>query len=297
MNNRQVAHVWAQQSGKDANGSNFHSRGETIYSYGSHFPIARFDGLNVVLFVDHGYSNSTSKHINYTRQAVPSRCKVFHVNNPRASTKPEHIANFQEMKTQALQLISTLPRLRSRKAETIDRINGIIAHANEYAAHYKIGKRIRLPGNTAEDLAALRTTALKAEEKAFTERKRKERERDAKLYDEAKQVLADWLAGGRDFPQAKYLDGIQFRLIEEGATIQSTLGAEFPADHARRAWPMLQRIKGAGEPWQRNGQQIHLGHFQIDSIDEGGNIVAGCHRIKWAEVVRVAGLLGLETGA
>lgn len=64
FNTSEVAHIWAaqsQQSGRNAQG-NFYFEGQTIYSYGRHFPIATIVG-NDVLFTDKSYSNTTAKHI------------------------------------------------------------------------------------------------------------------------------------------------------------------------------------------------------------------------------------------
>jgi hypothetical protein len=58
-----VAHLWAHQSqdsARTANG-NFFFTGDTIYSYGHHFPIARHVG-GVVLFTTRGYSVTTAGH-------------------------------------------------------------------------------------------------------------------------------------------------------------------------------------------------------------------------------------------
>ena len=75
--------------------------GPTIYSYGRHFPIARFDGANVVLFTSRDCSVSTRRHKRYVEQAIPSRCTVFVVTDPMATTKEEHRRNFNAMKEES----------------------------------------------------------------------------------------------------------------------------------------------------------------------------------------------------
>lgn len=70
MSNKQVAQNWREQTGKGRNGSNMYYTGRTIYSYGSHFPIAyitdyAYDNKKIILFNEDGYSNSTSKHKNH----------------------------------------------------------------------------------------------------------------------------------------------------------------------------------------------------------------------------------------
>lgn len=85
FDSKMVAHVWAQQNQQHGRNKqhNFYFTGDTIYSYGSHFPIAvivtRKSGKRCVLFTTDGSSVTTSKHINWTRQAVRHLSPVFHV--------------------------------------------------------------------------------------------------------------------------------------------------------------------------------------------------------------------------
>lgn len=76
LDNHMVAHVWAQQTqefGRSSNG-NFYFRGDTIYSYGTHFPIARFvtnaAGERAVLFTTDRNSVTTAQHISDVRGAL-----------------------------------------------------------------------------------------------------------------------------------------------------------------------------------------------------------------------------------
>lgn len=65
FNNSMVAHVWAQQRqphGRSNNG-NFYFERETLYSYGTHFPVGVFAGPGGPVFLNSdGYSVSTSGH-------------------------------------------------------------------------------------------------------------------------------------------------------------------------------------------------------------------------------------------
>jgi hypothetical protein len=78
--NSEIAHLWAhkaQSSARNPRG-NFYFNGDTIYSYGSHFPIARIvtvergpnKGQEAILFTTRGYSSTTSGHIREVRSAV-----------------------------------------------------------------------------------------------------------------------------------------------------------------------------------------------------------------------------------
>lgn len=79
----------------------------------------------------------------------------------------------------------------------------------------------------------------------------------------------------------------------KGDDVQTSWGATFPAEHARRAWPLIRAVYAAGKAWRTNGHKIPLGHFQVDSIDTDGTLTAGCHTLARSEIENCARLLGL----
>src|SRR3954469_7899047 len=95
FSNSQVAHVWAQQnqaSGRSNNGQ-FYFEGATIFSYGGHFPIARFAGKSVqpagsrfikrvVLYTAADYSITTSRHKSYVQGALHGLETVLTISVP-----------------------------------------------------------------------------------------------------------------------------------------------------------------------------------------------------------------------
>lgn len=66
MNNRAIAHLWANEKKESANGSNFFFEGESIYSYGYHFEVGRIvrnkRGEKAYLINSIHYSSTPSKH-------------------------------------------------------------------------------------------------------------------------------------------------------------------------------------------------------------------------------------------
>ena len=65
MKNQEVAEVWANKTNRHLTGSHMFSSGDTIYSYGHHFPMARQVTVNeedYVLLTTRKWSNSTSTH-------------------------------------------------------------------------------------------------------------------------------------------------------------------------------------------------------------------------------------------
>lgn len=83
MNNSMVAHLWANEQKESANGSNFYFDGASIYSYGRHFEVGRIvrnkRSEKAYLINEESYSNSTAKHQNKIRQAIPTGARVFSV--------------------------------------------------------------------------------------------------------------------------------------------------------------------------------------------------------------------------
>lgn len=102
--------------------------------------------------------------------------------------------------------------------------------------------------------------------------------------------LTRWLAGedvnlGSDCPTM---------LRAEDSEMVTTHGARVPLTDAQRTYrfAMLARAKG----WHRNGETHAIGAYQLDSVNEQG-VIAGCHRVTWAEIERFAAAMGWKGGA
>ncbi|MFM7012572.1 MAG: hypothetical protein ACKO0Z_25115 [Betaproteobacteria bacterium] len=122
----------------------------------------------------------------------------------------------------------------------------------------------------------------------------KENEREAERL--AKLSQADKVAAWRDGKSVSlpYDMPTLIRLKHDGITLQTSRGAEFPADHARKVWPVIKSLYAAGKSWRTNGQTLRLGHFQIDAIETDGTIKAGCHKLRRDEIEHTAQLLNLS---
>lgn len=110
----EIAHLWAHQSKPEARNphGNFYFEGDTIYSYGRHFPIARHiehNGKKAILFVDHGYSNTTAKHIGEVRGSIPRNVPVFEVGDVRDNVKLAYDAKLKDVKERAEKLARCNP--------------------------------------------------------------------------------------------------------------------------------------------------------------------------------------------
>lgn len=74
----------------------------------------------------------------------------------------------------------------------------------------------------------------------------------------------------------------------KGDRLETSRGAEVPFRHAVLAYLKAQECRALGTSWHRNGEKVPVGVYQLDAIDEQGNIRAGCHTIAFEEMQRLA---------
>ncbi len=106
---QEVAHLFANQLQSEATtqGRNFYFYNDKIYSYGSHFCIARFVDDNTLLFTERGYSNTTAKHIAQVRNATSHKERIY-CYNPTGT----HLENFNHWLNEAENNIKKLSNAR-----------------------------------------------------------------------------------------------------------------------------------------------------------------------------------------
>ena len=78
-----------------------------------------------------------------------------------------------------------------------------------------------------------------------------------------------------------------------GGTLDTSQGADVPLVDAVRVYRAVVACRARGVAWRRNGESIRVGYFQLDSINPDGSFRAGCHRIHWPEIARMATELGI----
>ena len=276
-----VAHLWANQTQDSARNPchNFYFHGDTIYSYGSHFPIARHvtrKGNSAVLFTTHSYSSTTAGH----KCTVESACRhltVFHVADVNDTRN-----QFAQYRAEYMGLVGKYAKARQRKPEHLDALRRLVEEANGYAAFFGLRPRLTLP----DDLTGMIAECQAIEKR---EKTRKQRE-EAKQAREALERVQKWVDGESDYCPSYG----PIRLRVKGDELQTTRGARVPLAHAVKAFRVIKRLHDKGQAYQRNGHTIHLGHFALDAIDSAGNVRAGCHEVAWEEIARVATLAGVN---
>jgi hypothetical protein len=333
FDNRQVCHVWAQQNqdrGRSNNGNVFFE-GPTIYSYGYHFPMASFINADTVIINSDSYSVSTSKQQGYTHGAVYHKKRVHAPTSvlkaiagsgrnvfDEKDAKKKAVAAFiewaetrckSELKSAAQYLDK--PRMKKRVAKHTANAVAAFESVRRFASELDI----TLPVKFNRQYEQLQNDSLSVlagydkEEKRLAALRLKRQKEYAKA--QAKLVsdnLEEWRNHGDldDNPKKwEIISAIQnaskifMRIARSGDEIETSHGARFPIEHAKRAFALVRNCHDGKFVWIRDQiddrllkrLDITLGHFRIDEINEKGDVKAGCHFVEWDEIERMATIL------
>lgn len=279
MNNSEIGHAWIHRSSDNGRGtaSNIFFEGDTIYSYGYHFAIAKqYDDF--ILFNKDNYSSTTSKHLSHVRSAI-SHHTIYEVARPNAEGKKEHLENYDDLISDIESVTKQVAKGRNgtnAQDFRLRQIATLIDTANFYTKQFKLGKR-QIPAFELTDDLKERI-------------KEQDRKKQAKLKRDKAKKIKQWLAG-EYHGSLHTIKTVYVRV--RGENIETSHGANFPKEHAPIAWRVIQRCKDNKSEWQSNGHTIKLGHYQVQSISAKGMLTAGCHKVGYAQMLPVAKELGL----
>jgi hypothetical protein len=299
MDNRSLAHNWANQVKPHGKGSNFFYEGIHLYSYGHHFEAGRIvkteKGNTIVLINGENYSPSTQRHLSYAWQASNHMEQfAFPLHNSSYSiivrdelTKDDFTRAFIRFGNIVIE--SSKKAQRSRKYGDLHLKDAVKAMDDWNMLKFyfpkltKGIKRLTLPS----DLQIKKLNDKdKAERKAELLRKKEriKREENAWLNYETNYVsrVAKCLLRQR---QVKTIQEAGFapqtRLIDE---VETSHGARVPLDHARVFYKAITRFKANPKACD---ERFKVGNFRLDRLSNNGAHI-GCHFIEWSEMERFA---------
>jgi len=301
FNTSEAAHIWAAQSqdkGRNS-GGNFYFNGATIYSYGSHFPIATIQG-NDVLFTMRTYSNTTAKHISKAWRAISHKniisCYDVPVNLKYAGREHENNLNRWKEEIKALFVELGNKRIRDINSRT-NRIANHIEKLTAYCAYFKLkikDKELKklLKVAASPDFLAI---ARKESEKETKVRQAK-MVQAAKAYETYLQYwreykptdeLPDKVKELSRFYQNQSESFTHLRYNTSQNRVETSKGVEIPAEIAKRAYLAL---NGCLEGICKDLSIPVLNY----TITETGKdyIKAGCHTIPKSDIKYISNLLG-----
>lgn len=257
-----LCHKWAnmeQQSGRNAN-STIYFEGSTIYSYGSHFPIAKHivneQGQRAVLFTERTYSNTTAKHISH----VWMSCKndnIIYCANPNSS----HEDNFNFWLNCA-ELHGARKLKNARKPEIyLNYLDNVNKNAVKYAEFFGIEiPEILKAVLSIKDKAEYLQYESKAIEFAKLEQARKIKEQKKKF----KEDIKKWFncETSRLYTNYKY----DFLRINDNR-IETTQAVQIPIELGKRLYQSIR--KGS----LKVGDKVL--NYSVNQVDK--EIKIGCH--------------------
>lgn len=277
-----VAHLWAHKTQSEARNAqhSMYFEGDTIYSYGSHFPIARhFKGI--VLFNANTYSSTTGQHKATTQSAIRNMTVIYVI---ELDTLPPNIEmNFKHFTHKIKEFMQKSIRARTewRVNSWLRQANDMCKNANAYSKLVKRKRRFALPDPEAVKLAVS---------------KAKERDKiaAAKLAIKNAEKMVEWENGALICLDYRLPCCLRLKLpasklpFAANQIIQTSQGAEFPVSHGKRVYAFAKKCRETKTAFQHNGHSIPIGVFKIDSISKTGDIKAGCHNVKWDAIERFA---------
>lgn len=262
--------------------------GDRFYSYGTVIANrVRLKGREAYVLDSCSFSSSTSKHQSYVRRAIQvgGGPKIFHVSCGKRGqyldftpqTLRDHYINaFKEISIQPPHRLQRINESRILMAQ------GKLSNALEVCEFFGIGGEAKIKkmiANIRDEVAKAAKNECARVVKEEADRKKREEKRMAEALAKDTENIPKWLAG-----ENVYLTSLTPPMMRvEGEEVVTSLGARVPIDHCKRSLLFCFAMREKG--WHRNGHTHHVGHYQIDSIDQT-SVKAGCHVFNWSELER-----------
>lgn len=302
FDNKQCAHVWAQQSqerGRTNNGNMFFE-GRTIYSCGHHFPMGHFIDDNTVLLNSSSYSNSTGKQQGYVRYAVNHKRRLYVSteilkafmwdNSFNANAQAIAVKECKDTVQHYLQR-ATAKKSAKYKANDVQAAQNAVTECRalfqEFGADYLPELKALADIVFTDDINKAIAAEKERLEKETAERLAKEKAKQEII---AFEMQNFWIRGQA---MPSYHPGASNKIYMriKGDIVETSKGASFPLDHAKRVFILVRYCHDNKKEWHNDGSNkssATLGHFRADKIDAAGNVTAGCHFVEWDEIERIA---------
>jgi len=275
----EVAHLFAHQRTTNARDSRttFYVDGHTIYSYGSHFPIAKHvtnkKKEKALLFTTRTYSNTTAKHKSIVRSAC-SHLNIIYCYNPNCE-HDENIEFYIKLMKNELSGLSN-----SRKPEKqIEPAKEILNDLKKYCEFFSI----KVPKTAIHIIDS-------AQSGEYAEYLNKERKRiEAEQRRKEKRKLEAFKVS-----LSKWRDNITHRLFDKpfgfdylrynGKRVETSQGVEIPLEIAKKAFDYIMDAisKGGCRDCDYSILDYNINHINNDEMS------IGCHTFEISEIKNIA---------
>jgi len=307
----EIVHLWAHGADRDLRNAsgNVFTIGDTIYSYGTHFPMAMRistkEDLTVYLVSTRSYSVTTSSHQNMVRCAIPSDGTLIIPLDPHLWELVHDKASGKELREHFQERIDDFLKDANNNRMGYWRRGEAVQEAKKARGQFEMLRsvfRFRIRNGTTKFTVPDLTDAQKKQTERDTKRDERHRvrmerwtkqnekankerlARNAELKERAVAAFASWREGGnvphdirRFFP---------FHAIRvNGDKVETSLGVSIPLDDAREfLTSQLPRLRAAMGIYFSD---ITIGEYRGARATDT-ELIIGCHRIPWDEVQRFA---------
>lgn len=293
FSNRDLVHLFATVQGtKDINktyaqnsGRTMYIQGNTIFSYGSHFPMAQHDKKGATLVTLRRYSNTTAKQMSHLFGAIHHLeiIKCWYISPTGEAGKGTHKNNFEEWHNEAFEIGKKLSR--ARKPELyINQLEEIKKQVELYAQYFKLKVPSKLEKSlnvaTKGDFYKLNKSKLDA----AARRKRKAEkeaaariEREKKEHEERVQKFLNFENNG---VYGRY-DRDYIRFNKEKQVFQTSQGIEINKKEGTRFYKLL-KSKAV-----KVGDKISDSHSTYNVSRINKTIDISCHTFPVSELIEL----------
>jgi len=292
--NKQLTHVWANQSQAEGRANSMFFDGTEIFSYGRHYTAAKIHivkGKSFALVNNYNYSVTTAKHLGYVRGALSGLMPYFSVSDVYDVKK-----SVRELDQVALNSVCyALKRLKVPNKDSIkgelERIQDAFKNANDF--RQLVGLKPKKPNKN--DIAKVRkhfearlkrsnelnTPEMKAKKEAIRLQK-------AALENQKQIVLQAESIEKFKKGENVSVNGIPFEILRiKGNEVQTSRGAVVPVVDAAKLYQAIQL--------KQNVVGFKCGSFTVESVypyfqpgmPEDWEVKIGCHRILLSEASRI----------
>lgn len=280
-----LAHEWAHDwDGKGIGaGANILYANGCIYSYGSHFMIARHvrneKGEKAVLFTERTYSNTTAKHIRAVEDAV-SHLHLIYVPDPALDKE----ALFNDWHVQMVNIAHHLEQAK-RPGKLVLQIKDVFEQAKRYADFFGCALPTALVDMGAVSSLEQFIEHLQAERKLREAEEAKQAKKQAKLH---QQKLKAW----RAFETTNFYgrDGWDYlRCNVRTCQIETTQQVDIPLETGQAFYRVIKDTIARGGC--KDCGVLFMDKYPVLEINKAF-IKVGCHKIALKEINRFANQQG-----
>lgn len=275
-----LVHLFAHQGSTNARNSkgNVFVSGDTIYSYGNHFAIAKHvtnkKKEKALLFTTRSYSNSTAKHIHAVRSAC-SHLNIIYCYNPNSEHK-DNLESYHNLIKGELEGLTN-----ARKPEKyIEPAKRILADMKKYCDFFSL----KVPKHTIELIEGAENGEykeyLQKEAKRIEAQEKAEKKRKQKKFQES---ILKWREGKSSRLYDRLFDRDYLRLNEK-KRIETSQGVEIPLEVGKKAFDFITSTISNGGCKDCDYKILT---YNIHSITPD-LLTIGCHKIEIDEINNIA---------